>query len=56
VSSIVKYEEAVFALALSRKVILHTKLCELLNIRYPIVQAGIGGHTTPDLVVALSNA
>jgi nitronate monooxygenase len=29
----------------------------MLNIRYPIVQAGMaGGHTTPELVAAVSNA
>ena len=32
-------------------------LCKLLGIRYPIVQTGMGGgHTTPDLVSAVSNA
>ena len=32
-------------------------LCKLLGIRYPIIQAGMGGgHTTPDLVSAVSNA
>ncbi len=41
---------------MSRDVILHTQLCELLNIKYPIVQAGMGGHTTPELVAAVSNA
>jgi nitronate monooxygenase len=41
---------------LSQDVILHTQLCELLNIKYPIVQAGMGGHTTPELVAAVSNA
>jgi nitronate monooxygenase len=29
----------------------------LLNIIYPIIQAGMaGGHTTPELVAAVSNA
>ena len=37
--------------------ILHTPLCELLRIRYPIIQAGMaGGITTPELVAAASNA
>src|SRR5919112_2697930 len=32
-------------------------LCKLLNIKYPIIQAGMGGgHTTPELVSAVSNA
>ena len=32
-------------------------LCKLLNIKYPIIQAGMGGgHTTPELVSAASNA
>ena len=40
---------------------LHTPLCDLLNIKYPIIQAGMGwdkeGMTTPPaLVVAVSNA
>jgi nitronate monooxygenase len=36
---------------------LHTELCDLLNIRYPIIQAGMaGGPTTPELVAAVSNA
>jgi nitronate monooxygenase len=35
---------------------LHTKLCDLLNIQYPIIQAGMaGGPTTPELVTAESN-
>jgi hypothetical protein len=33
-----------------------TSLCKLMNIRYPIVQAGMAGFTTPDLVAAVSNA
>ena len=41
---------------MSRDVILHTQLCELLNIKYPIVQAGMGGQTTPELVAAVSRA
>lgn len=36
---------------------LHTSLCELLRIRYPIIQAGMAdGITTPELVAAVSNA
>jgi NAD(P)H-dependent flavin oxidoreductase YrpB (nitropropane dioxygenase family) len=31
-------------------------LCEMLNIRYPIIQAGMAGQTTPELVAAVSNA
>jgi nitronate monooxygenase len=32
-------------------------LCKLLNIKFPIIQAGMGGgHTTPELVSAVSNA
>lgn len=39
------------------KKILYTPLCELLRIRYPIVQAGMaGGITTPELVASVSNA
>jgi nitronate monooxygenase len=35
---------------------LSTPLCKLLNIRYPIIQAGMSGFTTPELVAAVSNA
>src|SRR5215475_5823558 len=31
-------------------------LCEMLNIRYPVIQAGMAGATTPELVAAVSNA
>jgi nitronate monooxygenase len=31
-------------------------LCKLLNIRYPIIQAGMAGQTTAELVGAVSNA
>jgi nitronate monooxygenase len=35
---------------------LYTPLCDLLRIRYPIIQAGMaGGFTTPELVAAVSN-
>lgn len=32
-----------------------TKMTELLNIRYPIIQAGMAGSTTPELVASISN-
>ena len=36
---------------------LSTLLCELLGVRYPLVQAPMaGGWTTPELVSAVSNA
>jgi nitronate monooxygenase len=35
---------------------LSTHVCKLLNIRYPIIQAGMSGFTTPELVAAVSNA
>ncbi len=36
---------------------LHTPLCDLLGIRYPIIQAPMaGGFTTPELVAAVTNA
>jgi nitronate monooxygenase len=36
---------------------LHTPLCDLIGIEYPIIQAPMaGGPTTPDLVVAVSAA
>lgn len=36
---------------------LHTQLCDLLHIRYPILQAGMsGGISNPELVAAVSNA
>ena len=39
---------------------LHTPLCDMLGIRYPILQAGMGIYkglvTTPELVAAVSNA
>jgi nitronate monooxygenase len=31
-------------------------LSKLLKIRYPIIQAGMAGATTPELVAAVSNA
>ena len=33
-----------------------TAFCDLVNIKLPIVQAPMGGATTPDLVAAVSNA
>jgi enoyl-[acyl-carrier protein] reductase II len=35
---------------------LHTKLCELLKIEYPIIQVGMGPFTSVELVTAVSNA
>ncbi|MDP7239797.1 MAG: RluA family pseudouridine synthase, partial [Dehalococcoidia bacterium] len=42
--------------------ILHTPLCDMLGIRYPILQAGMGGNTirglvaNPELAAAVSEA
>lgn len=35
---------------------LRTKLCDLLDIEYPILQAGMGGFADPPLVIAVSEA
>src|SRR3972149_9732929 len=35
---------------------LHTPICDLFSIEYPIVLAGMGGVTTAPLVAAVSNA
>ncbi|MFQ5666914.1 MAG: nitronate monooxygenase, partial [Candidatus Binatia bacterium] len=35
---------------------LHTPLCDLLGIRYPIVLAGMGRISSPELAAAVSNA
>lgn len=35
---------------------LQTRLCDLLGIRYPILQAGMGAAASPELTVAVSNA
>jgi nitronate monooxygenase/enoyl-[acyl-carrier protein] reductase II len=35
---------------------LHTPVCDLLGIEYPIVQAGMGPFTSAELVAAVSNA
>lgn len=40
---------------MSRRV-LHTKLCDLLEIEYPIVQAGMAREAGPTLTAAVSNA
>ncbi len=35
---------------------LQTALCDLLSIKYPIIQAGMGEFTSAELVAAVSNA
>src|ERR1700674_2690717 len=35
---------------------IHTPACDLLEIDVPILQAGMAGWTTPELVAAVSNA
>ena len=35
---------------------LHTKICDLLDIRHPIIQTGMGWVATPELAAAASNA
>jgi len=35
---------------------LHTPLCDLLGIEYPIILAGMGGAAGPTLAAAVSNA
>ncbi len=35
---------------------LRTEICDLLGIRYPIIQTGMGWVATPELVAAVSNA
>jgi len=35
---------------------LHSPICELFGIEYPIVLAGMGGASTPELAAAVSNA
>jgi NAD(P)H-dependent flavin oxidoreductase YrpB (nitropropane dioxygenase family) len=42
--------------AAARHAALHTVLCELFDVRYPIVQTGMGWVSTPELVAATSNA
>ena len=36
--------------------VLHTRICELLDIQYPIIQTGMGWVAKPELVAAVSNA
>ncbi len=38
------------------KRILRTKLCDILGIEYPIIQAGMGPIACPALAAAASNA
>jgi NAD(P)H-dependent flavin oxidoreductase YrpB (nitropropane dioxygenase family) len=33
---------------------LHTRICDVLEIEYPIIQAGMGGFSDPPLVIAVS--
>jgi NAD(P)H-dependent flavin oxidoreductase YrpB (nitropropane dioxygenase family) len=35
---------------------LHTPICELFGVRYPVVQTGMGWVSTPELTAATSNA
>ena len=35
---------------------LHSRICEMLSIQYPIVLAGMGGASVPRLAAAVSNA
>jgi nitronate monooxygenase len=35
---------------------MHTAVCDTLNITHPVVLAGMGGATNPELVAAVSNA
>ena len=35
---------------------LRTEVCDLLGVRYPIIQTGMGWVATPELVAAVSNA
>ena len=35
---------------------LHTRLCDVIEIEYPIIQAGMGGFSDPPLVIAVSEA
>ncbi|MGQ9675096.1 MAG: NAD(P)H-dependent flavin oxidoreductase [Chloroflexota bacterium] len=34
----------------------HTRVCDLFGIQYPIIQGGMGGISSPELVAAVSNA
>lgn len=44
------------ATAMSGRLALHTPLCDLLGIRYPICQAGMGFVARADLAAAVSEA
>ena len=35
---------------------LHTRVCDLLGIEHPLIQAGMASYATPELVAAVSNA
>jgi nitronate monooxygenase len=35
---------------------LHTRICDVLEIEYPVLQAGMGGFADPPLVIAVSEA
>ena len=35
---------------------IHTHVCELLGIEYPVIQAGMGPFTSAELAAAVSNA
>ena len=35
---------------------LHSRICDMLGIRYPILLAGMGRAATPELAAAVSNA
>ena len=36
--------------------VLHTRLCDILDIEYPIILAGMGGVASAELVAAVSEA
>jgi len=38
------------------QITLHTRLCDILGIEYPIILAGMGAYAGPTLVAAVSNA
>ncbi|HEY2616745.1 MAG TPA: hypothetical protein VGI78_05350 [Acetobacteraceae bacterium] len=35
---------------------IHSRICDMLGIRYPILLAGMGRAATPELAAAVSNA
>ena len=39
-----------------KKDLLHTELCDMLGIKYPIILAGMGFVSGPSLTAAVSNA